>query len=132
MAKNTRTLIGTESNAHTMSVAAGTADVLGNKIEADFPPGAENVASAFIHNDGTGGAVVITVKWQMYSGADWGILRNAKTSAGSNITFTANVDTDIEINLYAQDEWKLNNGFRIVLSRASSTLLAGTATAIVR
>jgi len=132
MAQNIRTLIGDANNAHSFSVAAGTSDINGNKIVVDFPPDQENVASCFIHNDGTGGAVVITVKWQMYSGADWGVLRTAVDANGSNITFNANADTDVEVDLYAQPEWKLNNGFRIVLSRASSTLLAGTATAIVR
>ncbi len=129
MAKNIRPLIGTST---TFSVVAGTSDINGARIQNDNPPSEQSVASAFIHNDGTGGAVVMTVKFQLYSGVDWGPLRTATDASGANITFNANSNTDVEVNLYAQDEWKENDGFRIVLSRASSTLLAGTATAVVR
>ncbi len=129
MAKNIRPLIGTST---TFSVVAGTSDINGAKIQNDNPPSEQSLASAFVHNDGTGGAVVITVKYQLYSGVDWGVLRNALDAAGVSITFNANSNTDIEVNLYSQYEWKENDGFRIVLSRASSTLLAGQATAVVR
>jgi hypothetical protein len=129
MPKNVRPLFGT---AIAFSEAAGTADINGAQIVTDYPPTDQNVASIFIHNDGTGGAVVITVKCQFYSGVDWGPLHNVEDENGSNITFSADSDTDVEANMYAQSWWKENDGWRIVLSRTSSTLLAGNATAIVR
>lgn len=132
MAKNVIGLFTGTKSSFTFSESAGTSDINGATIKSDYPPTEQNVASAFIHNDGTGGAVVITVKWQLYSGAAWGTLRTAVDADGANITFNANADTDVEVNMYAQPEWKENDGWRIVLSRASSTLLAGQATAVVR
>ena len=129
MAKDVKALIGTST---TFSESAGTADITGAAIRNNYPPTEEYVASAFIHNDGTGGAVTCTVKFQLYSGVDWGTKHTCKDAAGSNITFSANSDTDVEVNMYSQAEWKLADAWRIVISRASSTLLAGTATAVVR
>jgi hypothetical protein len=72
------------------------------------------------------------VKCQFYSGVDWGELHNVVDENGNNITFAADSDTDVEANMYAQPWWKENDGWRIVLSRSASTLLAGQATVIER
>jgi len=129
MAKNIKPLIGTSTS---FSESAGTADINGATIKSDYPPSEQNVAAIYIHNDGTGGAVVITVKCQFYSGVDWGPLNTVKDDDGADLTFNANSDTDVEANMYSQSFWKENDGWRIVLSRASSTLLAGKATAVIR
>lgn len=129
MAKSVKALIGTST---TFSVAAAATDINGATVKSDYPPGEQNVASAFIHNDGTGGAVTITVKYQLYSGVDWGPVHAALDGSGNAITFSADADTDVEVNLYGQLEWKENDGWRIVLSRGGSTLLAGKAAAVVR
>lgn len=130
MAKNVRPLIGTST---TFSESSDTSDINGAKIVNDYPPTAQNVASIFIHNGGSGLAGrTITVKCQFYSGIDWGPLHNVVDEDGNNITFDASNDTDVEANMYAQPWWKENDGWRIVLSRSAATALAGTATAVVR
>lgn len=129
MARRVWPMIGTEIS---FSVAQGTSDIEGATIRNDYPPTAQNVASVFIHPDGQGDTVVITVKWQMWSGIAWGPLRTAVDANGSAITFSADSDTAVDINMYAQSEWKESDGWRIVLSRASETLLAGQATVVER
>ncbi len=129
MARSIKALIGTD---FTFSESAASSDINGATIVNDDPPSAQSVAAAYIHNAGTGGAVTITVKWQQYSGVDWGPLHTALDADGASITFSANSNTDVEVNLYAQPEWKENNGWRIVLSRGGSTSLTGQATAVIR
>ncbi len=129
MPKNIKPLIGA-SIAY--SVTAGTGDISGATIRSDYPPGDENIASAFIHNDGGGGNVVIRVKYQLYSGVEWSSTRDCVNAEGEAITFNADSNTDIDVNLYDQADWKLADAWRIVLERDSSTLLTGNATAVVR
>lgn len=129
MARSVKPLFGTST---TFVEGTGTSDYNGVKIISDYPPGAQNVASIFINPSGGGGNVTVTVKCQFYSGVAWGPLHNVKDEDGANVTFQANATTAVEANLYAQSWWKENDGFRIVLSRASSTALGGTATAVIR
>jgi len=129
MMKDIKALIG---SAKAFSVEAGTGDIEGAHIKFDQPLYEQSVAAAYIHNDGTGGNVTITVKARLYSGVAWGKLHNVKDEDGNNITFQANSAETVEANMYAQSWWKENNGWRIVLSRASLTALAGNATAVSR
>jgi hypothetical protein len=132
MPKNVKPLIGT---TNVFSVASGDSDVTGATIRSDYPPNDENVASAFIHNTdpGSGASATITVKFQLYSGAEWGTKHTCVDASGSNITFLSRDDDAIaEVNLYAQPEWKLADAWRIVLSRAAPTLMSGNATAVIR
>jgi len=128
MAKSAKALFGTST---TYAIADDSSDVEGATIRNDYPPSAQNVASAFIHNNGAGDNILITVKFQLYSGVDWGAKHTCEDSNGDAITFYADSEETIEVNLYSQPEWKLADAWRILLSRAGSTALNGKATAVI-
>jgi len=118
------------------NTAPNTADINGVLIKNNDPPSAQQVGSIAINNDGTGtGGVTITVKCQLYFGVDvgYGSIHNVKDENGTDITFEADSDETVEANLYQQDWWKENEGFRIILERTDgATALAGNAVCILK
>lgn len=128
MARKVRALFGTD---FLFSESSGTSNVNGEKIVNDYPPTAQNVASIFIHSDGASvTSIAVGVKCQFWSGVDWGPIHTVVDENGAAVTFDPSEDEDVEANLYAQPWWKLNDGFRIVLTRANPTTIAGYATVV--
>jgi len=132
MARKVKPLFSTDPSDFALTVSGGTSNVNSERIVNDYPPTAQNVASIFIHSDGSAGLqATVGVKCQFWSGVDWGELHTVTDENGTAITFDPSDDIDVEANLYAQAWWKLNDGFRIVLDRsAGSTAISGYATVV--
>jgi len=136
MSRELKPLFSLTLTDFSFSEVAGTGDIVGVLIKNNDPPSAQQVGSIAIDNDGTGdGTVTVTVKCQLYFGVDvgYGSAHNVKDENGTDITFEADSDETVEANLYQQDWWKENEGFRIILERTDgATALAGNAVCILK
>lgn len=88
----------------------------GVKIVPDYPPGASNVASIMLDLVTAGCNWTFEVELCMGVDTDgasiWGLAHNLLNDSGVNTAASDSVSA-FEANLYAQDWWKENDGFRI-------------------
>lgn len=138
MARNTKPLFSTDQSDFTWTYASGTKT--GELVKNDYPPTEKGQAGICISNTTTAGSDTITVKCQMYfkigTESLWGGLKTVTDEDGNNLTFSGGTDTDstdanVVANLYAQDWWQPNDGFRIVLTGNTGDTIGGKACAII-
>jgi len=136
MAKSTVPAYNTDRTDFTWSWS-DTNDKVGVLVKSDDPPSEHSVASVFIDLTTAGGANTITVKCQLAfrlnGSISYGPEKTIKDENGDDLTFSSASPTNVVGNIYAQDWYAANDGFRIIMSgNTGGDSLVGTAAVVIR
>ena len=134
MARNTIPVFSSDKSDFSFSFSAASGAADGVLLQNDNPPSAQQVGVVAVQNDGTGGAITVTLQCLLHFGDEvgYGPAHDVLDEDGNTITFSADSAETIEANLYEQPWWKENEGFKIRLNRAGSTTLGGNAVCIIK
>ncbi len=121
MARSIVPLFSTNLNTFTLAHTTGEGTTItGVLIRNDYPPSELGSGSIYVEVTGVSPVATITVTCQLLFSRNndtqyWGESHQVKDDNDS-ATFNTLSDLKFEANLFTQDWWKENNGFRIILT----------------